>query len=78
MPPTPRLAQEVLRTHTAAYSISVLKRHKTPVNLFLAFSAVPSTTASRFEPGMCFKTAQDPRHFVFGVFGGSAGDRIAH
>ena len=53
------LKKKVLRTYTAAYSISVLKQRRTTVNLFLTFFAVPPTTALRIWPNEC-ETGKPP------------------
>ena len=78
MPPTPRLAQEVLRTRTAAYSISVLKQHKTRV--FFVFGVFGGSVNDRIalRARNVLQNSTRPSFFLFWCFGGSAGDRIAH
>ena len=70
MPPKKRrgLAQEVLRTHTTAHWIFVLKQHRTIANLLFALSAVMPTTAWCIWLNKCCKTAQDARTFCFWPF----------
>ena len=72
-----RLAQEVLRTHTAAYSISVNNPERWPF-LCWRFLRLCQRPNGAFEPEMYFKTKQDSGHFLFGAFGGYANDRMVH
>ena len=72
-----RLAQEVLRTHTAAYSISVNNTERWPF-LCWRFLWLCQRPNGAFEPEIYLKTTQDSGHFCFGAFGGYANDRMVH
>ena len=62
------MAQEVLRTHTTAHWIFVLKQHRTIANLLFALSAVMPTTAWCIWLNKCFKTEQDYRQIFVCCF----------